>query len=82
MNNPLMNNPLLQMMQLLHAGQNPNAILRVMAQNNPQVRQVMQMFNGKTPQQLQTMARNMAAERGTTVEDIARQLGIQIPSNR
>jgi transposase-like protein len=50
--------------------------------NNPQVRQVMQMMNGKTPEQLRQMANNMAAERGTTVEDIARQLGIQIPSNR
>lgn len=82
MNNPMMNNPMMQMMQLLQMGQNPNAILRMMAQNNPQVRQVMQIFNGKTPQQLQQMAMNMAAERGTTVEDIARQLGIQIPSNR
>ena len=82
MNNPMMNNPMQQIMQLLQAGQNPNAILRIMAQNNPQVRQVMQLFNGKTPQQLQQMAMNMAAERGTSVEDIARQLGITIPSNR
>lgn len=80
--NNVMNDPMTQMMSLLRAGQNPNAILAMMAQSNPQVRQVMQMFNGKTPQQLQLMARNMAAERGTSIEDIARQLGIQIPSNR
>ena len=78
----VMSDPMSQMMSLLRAGQNPNAILAMMAQSNPQVRQVMQMFNGKTPQQLQLMARNMAAERGTSIEDIARQLGIQIPSNR
>lgn len=80
--NNVMNDPMAQMMSLLRAGQNPNAILAMMTQSNPQVRQVMQMFNGKTPQQLQLMARNMAAERGTSIEDIARQLGIQIPSNR
>lgn len=80
--NNAMNDPMAQMMSLLRAGQNPNAILAMMAQSNPQVRQVMQMFSGKTPQQLQLMARNMAAERGTSIEDIARQLGIQIPSNR
>ena len=80
--NNVMNDPMAQMMSLLRAGQNPNAILAMMAQSNPQVRQVMQMFNGKTPQQLQLMARNMAAERGTSIEDIARQLGIQLPSNR
>lgn len=80
--NNVMNDPMAQMMSLLRAGQNPNAILAMLAQSNPQVRQVMQMFNGKTPQQLQLMARNMAAERGTSIEDIARQLGIQIPSSR
>ena len=80
--NNVMNDPMTQMMSLLRAGQNPNASLRMLAQNNPQVRQVMQMFNGKSPQQLQMMAQNMAAERGTSIEDIARQLGIQIPSNR
>lgn len=77
-----MNNPMMQMMGMLRSGRNPNAILQSMVMNNPQVQQVMQMINGKTPEQLRQMANNMAAERGTTVEDIARQLGIQIPSNR
>jgi hypothetical protein len=78
----MMNNPMMQMMGLLRSGKNPNAILQTLAMNNPQVRQVMQMMHGKSPDQLRQMANNMAAERGTTVEDIARQLGIQIPSNR
>ena len=78
----MMNNHMMQMMGLLRSGKNPNAILQTMAMNNPQVRQVMQMMHGKSPEQLRQMANNMAAERGTTVEDIARQLGIQIPSNR
>lgn len=77
-----MNNPLMQMMGLLQSGKNPNAILQTMAMNNPQVKQVMQMMRGKSPEQLRQIANNMAAERGTTVEDIARQLGIQVPSNR
>ena len=77
-----MNNPLTQMISLLQTGRNPTAILQVLAQNNPQARQVMQMLNGKSPTQLREIAQNMAAERGTTVEDIARQMGIQIPSNR
>ena len=77
-----MNNPLMQMMGLLQSGKNPNAILQTIAMNNPQVKQVMQMMHGKSPEQLRQIANNMAAERGTTVEDIARQLGIQVPSNR
>lgn len=78
----MMNNPVTQMMQLLQAGKNPRAILNVLAQSDPQVNQIMQMMNGKTPEQLRQIANNMAAERGTTVEDVARQLGIQIPSSR
>lgn len=78
----MMNNPMMQMMSLLRAGKNPSAILHTMAMNNPQVQQVMNMMSGKSPEQLKQMAMNMAAERGTTVDDIARQLGIQIPSNR
>lgn len=75
-------NPMMQMVSMLHSGKNPASILQTMAYNNPQARQIMQMMHGKTPDQLRQMANNMAAERGTTVEDIARQLGIQIPSNR
>lgn len=77
-----MNNPMLQIQQLMRAGKNPNAVLQIMAQSNPQVRQVMQMMNGKSPAQLEQMARNMAKERGTTIEDVARSLGISVPSNR
>lgn len=76
------NNPVTQMMQLMQAGKNPNAVLQILAQNNPQVRRVMGIINGKNPAQLEQMARNMARERGTTIEDVARSMGIQIPSNR
>lgn len=77
-----MNNPVQQIAQLLQAGRNPSAIVQMMLQNNPQIRQAMQMMNGKTPQQKEQLVRNMCAERGTTVEDLARSLGITIPSNR
>ena len=79
---PMMNNPMVHMMQLLQAGQNPSAILNMMSRSNPQVRQVMQMMQGKTPDQLRQLAQNMARERGTTIEDVARSMNIQIPSTR
>lgn len=77
-----MNNPVAQIMGLLQAGKNPYMILDIMGQNDPQVAQVKKMMAGKSPAQLEQMARNMAKERGTTIEDVARSLGIQIPSNR
>ena len=78
----MMINPMMQMVGMLRNGKDPRQFLMQMAQNNPQVRQVMQMMQGKSPAQLRQMADNIAAERGTTVEDVARQLGIMIPSNR
>lgn len=81
MNSPFAN-PAMQMLDAMRRGQNPKQVLMGMARNNPQVNQVMQMMQGKSPEQLRQLASNMAAERGTTIEDVARQLGLQIPSNR
>lgn len=78
----MMINPMMQMVGMLRSGKSPQQFLMQMAQNNPQVKQVMQMMQGKSPEELRRMADNIAAERGTTVEDVARQLGIMIPSNR
>ena len=78
----MMINPMMQMVGMLRNGKDPRQFLMQMAQNNPQVKQVMQMMQGKSPAELRQMADNIAAERGTTVEDVARQLGIMIPSNR
>lgn len=78
----MMNNPMLQMIGLLRNSRNPMAMLENMAQSNPQIRQFMQVIGGKSEQELREIAQNMAKERGTSVEDIARQLGITIPSNR
>lgn len=75
-------NPMAQVMQMLQGGQNPETVLDMLSGVSPQVRQVKDIMRGKSPAELEQMARNMARERGTTIEDIARSLGIQIPSNR
>lgn len=79
--NPMMNNPAMQLMNMVRSGGNPMQLLQQMAGRNPQAAQVMQMIRGKNPQQLRTMAENMCRERGTSVEQVARQLGISLPSN-
>ena len=75
-------NPIMQMMQLLQSGKNPESILQILTQNNPQARQFMQMTKGKSRAELQHIVENMCKERGTTIDEVARSLGIQIPSNR
>lgn len=90
MNNPMINmvankmgqNPVFQLMNVMRNGGNPMALMQQMAKSNPQVNQVMQMMNGKNSQQLRTMAENMCKERGTTIEQMAQQLGIQLPDNK
>lgn len=78
----MMNNPVMSMLSAMQSGRNPSLILRQLATTNPQARQVMQMVSGKSPDQLRQMAENLAANQGTTIEDVARSLGISIPSNR
>ena len=59
-----MNNPVLTLVQAMQQGRNPMALMQSMARQNPQVAQALQMMHGKSPQQLQSMAQNMARERG------------------
>lgn len=76
------NNPMAMLMNAVRGGGNPTALIEQMAVSNPQVKQAMDMMKGKNPQQLRAMAENMAAERGVSINDVARQLGIVVPSNR
>ncbi len=71
-----MMNPIQMMIQLVQSGGNPMQALQQMAQGNPQVGQFMQNIQGKSPDQLRQMAENLARERGTTIEQVARQIGL------
>lgn len=77
-----MNNPLNLMLNVLRRGGNPVSIAQQMAATNPAMRQFYNMVNGKSPAQLKQMAENMAKERGVSINDVARQLGITIPSDK
>lgn len=80
MMNPMQGNPMMQLMQMMRGGMNPMQVMQSMAQSqNPQVMNAMKMINGKNPQQLKTMCENMCKQRGISVEQIAQQLGLQLP---
>ena len=74
-----MNNLFNSLLRNMQGGMNPNALLNQMARSDPRAAQALQMLQGKSPDQLRTMAENMARERGTSVEQIARSLGIKLP---
>lgn len=74
-----MNNALMYLLDAAQRGANPLAVVQKMAQNNPQMQQFASMINGKSPQQLEQIARNMAKERGIDLNQLARQLKINLP---
>lgn len=71
-----MNNPVMALVQAMQQGRNHMALMQAMAQQNPKVAQALQMMHGKSPQQLQSMAQNMARERGVDLNQMLRQMGI------
>ena len=82
MNNPMAGNLLAAMMQMIRSGGNPMYLLQQMAAQDPQVSQAMRMIQGKSPQQLRSMAENMAKERGVSLEGMANQMGITLPNSQ
>ena len=73
-----MMNPL-QMIQMLRGAQNPMQTMVQLSQQNPQLNQIMQMTNGKTPAQMEQMVRQAAQQRGVDLNQLAQQLGVKLP---
>jgi len=83
-NNPMMqmmgsNNPIMQMMEMLQNSRNPLAVMQKLAGQNPKLQQVMGMTQGKTYQQMQQMAENLAKEKGVNLQEFMKQMGINRP---
>ena len=74
----MMNNPMMQLMQLMRNGGNPMTMLNQMTGNNPMVGQLMQSMQGKSPDVLRQMAMNIAKERGIDLGEFAQQFGMKI----
>lgn len=73
---PPMNNPIMMMANAMKKGQNPMGVLQSLAMKDPHAAQFIKMVNGKSPAQLKQMAENVAANYGTTVDEVARGLGL------
>lgn len=78
----MMNNPMMQLVGMMQRGGNPMQLIQQMAQQDPRAAQVMQILGNKPGNQQREIVMNMARERGVDIDNLARSLGIQIPSNR
>lgn len=73
----MLNNPM-QLIGMLQNSQNPMALLHQVLGNNPQFRQVMQIAQGKSPQQLEQYVRNLYQSQGQDLNLVANQFGLKI----
>ena len=67
------NNPVVQLINTMRGGGNPDALVQQMLGNNQQLQQIVA---GKSPDQLMQVAENMCRERGTSVDAVLKQFGI------
>ena len=73
----MLNNPM-QLIGMLQNSQNPMALLHQLFGNNPQFKQVMQIAQGKSPQQLEQYVRNLYQSQGQDLNLVANQFGLKI----
>ena len=71
-------NPL-QMLGALQKAQNPMALLSQLSNQNPQLKRVMEVMQGKSPQELEQYVRNVAQTQGVDLNQLAQKMGLQLP---
>ena len=73
----MLNNPL-QLMGMLQGTQNPIALMQQLFGSNPQFRQVMQIAQGKSPQELEQYVRNVCKNQNIDINQLANQFGLKL----
>ena len=73
----MLNNPL-QLIGKLQNAQNPMALMQQVLGTNPQFKQVMQIAQGKSPQELEQYVRNLYQSQGKDINQTASQFGLKI----
>lgn len=65
----MFNNPM-QMLAMLQNNPNPMAMIQQMAGNDPVMQRTMQMVQGKSPEQIQQIIRNIANTNGMSEQQL------------
>lgn len=73
----MLNNPL-QIMSMLNQSQNPMFLIQQLFGNHPKYNEVMQMMQGKSPQQIEQYVRNLYQSQGQDINQTASQFGLKI----
>ena len=73
----MLNNPL-QIMNILKQAPNPMFLIQQLFGNHPKYNEVMQMAQGKSPQELEQYVRNLYQSQGQDINQKANQFGLKI----
>lgn len=73
-----MQNNMLQMISMLTQSPNPMMLLQQLMGSHPQFKQIMQIANGKSPQELEQYVRNLYQSQGQDINQIASQFGLKL----
>ena len=71
-------NPL-QMLGALQKAQNPIGLLNQIVGQNPQLKRVLEIVNGKSPKEIEQYVRNTAQTQGIDLNQLAKKMGLQLP---
>ena len=69
----------MQLIGMLQKNQNPMGLLNQLAQNNPQLKRVLEIVKGKSPKEIEQYVRNTAQTQGVDLNNLAQRLGFQLP---
>ena len=67
-----------QLLGMMRNAKNPLMAVQQMAGNNPQMQQLLNNLQGKSPQELEQYARNVAQSKGVDLGQFLNQFGIRL----
>lgn len=71
------NNPIVQLINGVRKGGDPDALVQQMLDNHPQRDQISKIIGGKNGQEIMSTAENMCRERGVSIDEVLSRLGIE-----
>lgn len=69
---------ILQAISQIQQAQNPMGMIQQLFSKNPQFNRVMQATQGKNSKEIEQLVRNTAKTQGVDINELARQLGLNI----
>ena len=73
----MLNNPF-QIINMLRQAPNPMFLIQQLFGNHPKYKEVMQIAQGKNPQELEQFVRNLYQSQGQDINQIASQFGLKL----